>query len=106
MIVLHDEAGLTPVRNGVTAVDTTQETTLPKNRPVHEIRLGAIKSAIWANPTEHGIRYSTTVSRLYKDRQDGQWKDTDRFGRDDLPVVCKVLDRAHSWVLENASRDD
>lgn len=42
----------------------------PKNegkaKPVHEVRLGRIKAAIWANETENGVRHNVTISRLYK----------------------------------------
>lgn len=70
-------------------------------KPVHELRLGRIKAAIWANDTEHGVRHNVTVSRLYKDGD--QWKETTSFGRDDLLVVAKIADGANSWIYENAS---
>ena len=75
---------------------------MPKNNngPVHEIRLGAIKAAIWQNDTQNGVRHNVTVSRLYKDGDD--WKQTDSFGRDDLLLVAKVVDQAHSWILSEA----
>ena len=69
-----------------------------KARPVHEIRLGRIRAAIWENETQNGTRHNVTVSRLYKDGDD--WKDSSSFGRDDLPLVGKVLDQAHSWIFE------
>jgi len=69
-----------------------------KVRPVHEIRLGRVKAAIWENETQNGIRHNVTVSRLYKDGD--QWKDTSSFGRDDLPLVSKVVDQAHSWIFQ------
>ena len=65
-------------------------------RPVHEIRLGRVRAAIWENETQHGIRHNVTVSRLYKDG--ANWKDSNSFGRDDLPLVGKVLDRCHRWI--------
>lgn len=68
------------------------------NRPVHEIRLGRIRAAIWANSTENGVRHNVTFSRLYKDGD--QWKDSQSFGRDDLPLLAKVADRVHSWIFE------
>ncbi len=68
-------------------------------RPVHEVRLGRVKAAIWANETEHGVRYGVTVSRVYKDR-DGKWQTSDSFGRDELLVLAKVCDLAHSWICE------
>ena len=70
-----------------------------KTRPVHEVRLGRIRAAIWANETENGTRHNVTVSRLYKDGDD--WKDTSSFGRDDLPLVGKVTDLAHTWIFAN-----
>ncbi|MBX3323924.1 MAG: hypothetical protein KF757_13140 [Phycisphaeraceae bacterium] len=67
-----------------------------KNKPVHEIRLGAIKAAIWANETQNGLRHNVTLSRLYKDGE--EWKTSDSFGRDDLPIVAKIADMAHTWI--------
>ncbi len=75
--------------------------TTSKNRPVHEIRLGRIKAAIWENDTDNGTRHNVTVSRLYKDGE--QWKDSTSFGRDDLPLVGKVVDQAHSWIFTQKS---
>ena len=71
--------------------------TTEKNRPVHEIRMGRIKAAIWENDTQNGTRHNVTVSRLYKDGD--AWKDSTSFGRDDLPLVAKVADQAHSWIF-------
>lgn len=68
-----------------------------KARPVHEFRLGRIRAAIWENETPNGTRHNVTVSRLYKDGDD--WKDSTSFGRDDLPLVGKVLDQAHTWIF-------
>ena len=72
-----------------------------KARPVHEIRIGRIKAAIWGNETQNGTRHNVTVSRIYKDGD--EWKDSNSFGRDDLPLVAKVVDRAHDWIFDNAA---
>ncbi len=71
----------------------------PKIQPVHVVRLRNIRAAIWANDTEHGVRYNSTVSRIYKD-DDQQWRTSDSFGRDDLLLLAKVLDVAHTWISE------
>ena len=73
-----------------------------KKRPVHEIRLGRIKAAIWENDTQNGTRHNVTFCRLYKDGD--QWKDTTSFGRDDLPLVAKVSDEAHSWIFAQTAQ--
>ncbi|MCY4585576.1 MAG: hypothetical protein OXB98_06005 [Bryobacterales bacterium] len=73
------------------------------NKPVAEVRIGAVKAAIWPNQTESGaVRYNVTFSRIYKDA-DGNWKSTSSFGRDDLLVVAKVADQAHSKIFEVAN---
>ncbi len=69
-------------------------------KPVHEIRLGRIRAAVWLNDTETGPRYNVQISRLYKDKSD-KWKDSPSFGRDDLPLVAKVADLAMVWMYEN-----
>ena len=71
------------------------------NRPVHEIRLGRVRAAIWENESPNGTRHNVTLSRLYKDGDD--WKDSTSFGRDDLPLVAKVADLAHSWIFTSRS---
>jgi hypothetical protein len=70
---------------------------MAKQQPVHEIRLGSMKAAIWENRTDNGIRYNATLARIYKDGE--QWKSTDSFGRDDLLLLAKVIDQAHSWIF-------
>ncbi|ADB19092.1 conserved hypothetical protein [Pirellula staleyi DSM 6068] len=67
-----------------------------KAQPIHEIRLGSVKAAIWENRSEHGTRFNVTLVRLYKDED--QWKSSDSFGRDDLLLLAKVADQVHSWI--------
>lgn len=69
-------------------------------KPAHEIRLGTIKATIWRNDIENGVRYNTTLSRIYRDGD--QWKNTESFGRDDLLLVAKVANEAHSWIFTQA----
>ena len=69
-----------------------------KDKPVHEVRLGAIKCALWRNDTDNGIRYNSTFTRLYRDGD--EWKSSDSFGRDDLLTLAKVADLAHTWICE------
>lgn len=72
------------------------------NKPVHEIRLGRIKAAIWENESKDGIvRHNAKLTRLYKDGD--EWKDSDSFGRDDLLLVAKVANLANTWIYEQKS---
>ena len=73
-----------------------------KARPVHEVRMGRVKAAIWENETQNGARHNVTVSRIYKDADD-QWRDSTSFGREDLPLVAKVVDQAHTWIYDSGN---
>lgn len=70
----------------------------PKDKPVHEIRLGPIKAALWKHDTTHGPRYNVRFARLYFDQ--GRWQSSGSFGRDDLLLLAKVADHAHSWICQ------
>ncbi|MGP1345501.1 MAG: hypothetical protein ACTS3F_02380 [Phycisphaerales bacterium] len=70
-----------------------------KNQPVEQVRIGTTVAAIWANETDKGVRYGVTFERLYR-TEDGKWKSTPTFNRDDLLVLAKVADRAHTRVYE------
>lgn len=67
--------------------------------PVHSVRFGAVKAAVWENDTQHGVMHNVTVSRSYKDDQ-GNWQESGSFGADDLLPLAKALDAAHSWIHE------
>ena len=75
-----------------------------KTKPIHEVRLGHIKAAVWKNETEVGVRFNVTLSRLYKDGD--SWKSTDSFGRDDLLLLAKVADNTHSWIFAQGQEED
>ena len=89
-------------------MENNTSTAMPKtkDKPAHEVRIGSIKAAIWKNDTSNGVRYNTTFSRIYKDKEEDQWKSTDSFGRDDLLVLAKVADEVHTWIFRQAQEKD
>jgi len=68
-----------------------------KKKPAAELRFGAIKVTVWENDTEHGPKFNTVLSRLYKDGR-GKWQTTDSLGKDDLLTAAFALQRAYSWI--------
>lgn len=69
-----------------------------KNQPVREIKIGAIKSAIWRNETKNGPMFAVSLSRVFKDGD--EWKSTTSLRRDDLPIAELVLARSFAAVLD------
>jgi hypothetical protein len=75
-----------------------------KKRPIHEIRIGSVKAAIWRNEGPTGAWHSVIFERIYKDGD--EWKSTANFGREDLLVLAKVADQAHTWAVEQEARGE
>ena len=77
------------------------------NRPVHSVRYGTIRAAVWRNVVDNGNAsrpmYNVTVSRSYRDGED--WKDSSSFGYDDLLVLSKALNDCHSFIHEQMVRE-
>ena len=72
---------------------------MANQKPHDEVRIGTVKAAIWQNEVAGKTRYSVTFSRIYRDAE-GQWKTAQSFGRNELLVLAKVADRAHSRIFE------
>ena len=71
--------------------------TQTKTKPVHSIRYGNIRAAIWRN--DKGF-HNVTFERSYM--KDEEWKTSDSFGRDDLPKLSKAADEAYAWIFQNS----
>lgn len=76
-------------------------TSAQANTPAHQVRFGSIKAVIWRNATNLGDVYSVRIVRLYK--TDGRWVESPNYNRDDLLVVAKVADAAHTWIHAQAA---
>lgn len=68
------------------------------NAPVMVIRDGALKASIWENEGENGSYLTTTFARTYT--KDGETKDTNSFGRNDLLALSELARRAYGKVAE------
>jgi hypothetical protein len=70
--------------------------------PVKTLRLGRIKAAIWENESDNQKFYNVTFARGYLDEAKN-WHDSDSFGRDDLLLVAKLADQAHTFIFEQCA---
>lgn len=73
------------------------------NKPVKSFRLRGITASIFENQSEDGKStfYKVTLQRSY--RQDDEWKSTNSFGRDDLPIVSLLTKQAWEFILHTES---
>ena len=84
---------------------TAQPASQPKNAtigsklPVKTFRLGRIKAAVWENESDKAKFFNVTFARTYMDEA-RNFHDTDSYGRDDLPLIAKLADQAHTFIFE------
>ena len=74
------------------------------SKPAHKIRIGVLQATIWRNSGDKGSWYSVTTSRSYK-QDDDAWKETDSLNFDDLLPMAKLLDLAHTWIMNQQQAD-
>ena len=69
------------------------------NGPVKNLRLGRVKAAVWENTADDRTFYNVTFSRLYVDEAK-KLQNSGSFGRDDLLLLSKLADQAHTFICE------
>lgn len=79
-----------------TSKKRSSETNKP---PVARLRIGLIAASIWGRDTDNGSFYSVSFERRYKDAHD-EWQSTHSYNADDLLILAKLADQAHSRILE------
>ena len=67
------------------------------NKPIHQVRIGRIKAAVFDNGDDAPRKVQFTA--LYKDEED-KWKGSQSFTREDLPLLAKVADQVHTYLYE------
>lgn len=70
--------------------------------PVKTLRLGRIKAAVWENHSDQRPFFNVTFARTYLDSEK-KFRDADSFGRDDLLLLAKLADQAHTFICEQMS---
>ncbi len=66
------------------------------NRPVHQVRIGRIKAAVFENGDNAPRKVQ--FAALYKDGE--TWKGSQGFSREDLPLLANVADQVHTVLYE------
>ena len=78
-----------------TASQKARETQKP---PVAKLRIGLINANIWQRVTDEDAFYSVSFERRYRDN-DGNWQSTHSYNADDLLILAKLADKAHTEIM-------
>ncbi len=66
-------------------------------KPAGKVTLYPVSAAIWRNQNPKGVFYSVTFERSYKDDA-GKWHTSSTFNANDLLLLAKAADMAHSEI--------
>src|SRR5438874_1783507 len=84
------------------ATEPKQPEISSSQKPVKVIRLRGVSASIFANHAKSDGRaivfHKVSVQRSFKDGD--EWKQNSSFGRDDLPVLQLVLQRAWEFIVD------
>jgi len=81
------------------STNTQTKSTEAGKPPVAKLRLGFVFANIWQRSTGEDAFYSVSFERRYKDAQ-GNWQSTHSFNSDDLLVLAKLADHAHTEITK------
>lgn len=64
------------------------------NKPVQDFKHKGLSVAVW--PTKNG-GYSYSISKRYKDKQSGEWKETKSLFKDEAEALIDLLKQAIAY---------
>lgn len=69
------------------------------NKPVKKLQLRGISASVFENKSENGILfYKVSITRTFKDGD--EFRTTNTFSRDDLPIVRELTRQAWLTILK------
>ena len=78
-------------------------------KPVEKFRAGQVDCALWENEIMVNGQAKTvlkaSVQRRYKDK-DGEWKSSQSFGRNEIPLAVYCLQKAFGSMIEKPRESD
>jgi len=77
-------------------VNDTNSNSEQTNGPAYTARRGRLKLTVWANDTEQGPRFSSEITRSWK--EDDGYRSTTRLDERDLLPASRLAQLADDWV--------
>lgn len=79
-----------------------------KEKPIKDFRSGNIQASVWKNEVEKNgqvvVRHSVRIQKQFR-KDDGDYKDTNYYFRDDLPKLILVAQKSFEFISLTESKD-
>ena len=74
-------------------------------QPEKRFNVGLVKATVWKNTSKTGDEFKTvSLNRSYQ--KDGEWKNTNSFGVNDIDKAIQVLEQARDYVNGSDSESE
>lgn len=71
----------------------------PTQKPIKRIPYNKVTASIWEKQTENGrLFYTTTFSKSYKDKQSGEWKNSNSFTHAELSEIPLLINQVSPHI--------
>ena len=74
-------------------------------RPVHEIRSGRIRAAVWKNQTSSGPLLTATFERIYR-TESGEWRSSHSYSASELLELARVAENTHAYIRSQQQTEE
>ena len=82
---------------------------MANNEPIKKFQAGQVTCAVWENGVTVNGHPQTilkaTVGRRFRDK-DGQWKTSQSFSRNEIPLAIYVLQKAFEAMIEKRPEEE
>jgi hypothetical protein len=82
---------------------------MANNEPIKKFQAGQVTCAVWENAMTVNGQPQTilkaTVGRRFRDK-DGQWKTSQSFSRNEIPLAIYVLQKAFEAMIEKRPEEE
>jgi len=74
------------------------------NPPVKKFKIRKVEVCVWANEKDDGfVNYSITTQKSYRDKDDGEYRNTDFMFPEEAAVAATLIGQALGWISEQRS---
>jgi hypothetical protein len=77
--------------------NTAKKENLTTTKPVDRLNMGLIKATIWERKTDEYTFYSVSFEKRYRDSE-GNWHSTHTYDSNDLLLLAKLANNAHTEI--------
>lgn len=75
-------------------------------QPEKRFNSGLVKATVWKNTSRNGDDFRTvSLNRSYKDKE-GNWKNTNSFGENDIDKAIDVLQQAQEYLNGSSESEE